>query len=114
MQRECRQTSLGMGLRVPDYPAHVTIEDPPMESSLGALTDVNASSDEGDDEAMLQMIAAVEVILRGLGEDVQRQGILRTPLRVARAMQCAVAGTYTFYFFIGHAFVHNLDDILSR
>ncbi|CAM6048357.1 unnamed protein product [Sphagnum compactum] len=38
------------------------------------------------------MMAAVKVLLRGLGEDVTRDGLLRTPLRVAQAFQAAIQG----------------------
>lgn len=77
-------------------PVCLASEDLFKEASLGGLTEARAlgvdASDTEDTVAMQQMIAAVEVILRGLGEDIQRQGILETPRRVAQAMQCAVAG----------------------
>ncbi|CAK9875890.1 unnamed protein product, partial [Sphagnum jensenii] len=38
------------------------------------------------------MMAAVKVLLRGLGEDVTRDGLLKTPLRVAQAFQAAIQG----------------------
>jgi hypothetical protein len=41
-----------------------------------------------------QMMAAVKVLLRGVGEDVTRDGLLRTPLRVAQAFQAAIQGIF--------------------
>ncbi len=41
-----------------------------------------------------QMMAAVKVLLRGLGEDVTRDGLLKTPLRVAQAFQAAIQGIF--------------------
>ncbi|KAL3688625.1 hypothetical protein R1sor_014934 [Riccia sorocarpa] len=53
----------------------------PMES----FVDRKASSES-------QMAAAVKILLRGIGEDVEREGILKTPLRVAKAFQSFVSG----------------------
>jgi GTP cyclohydrolase I len=41
-----------------------------------------------------EMMVAVKVLLRGLGEDVTRDGLLRTPLRVAQAFQSAIKGRF--------------------
>ncbi|CAM6081762.1 unnamed protein product [Calypogeia fissa] len=51
----------------------------------------------GEDGSLLplrlaQMMEAVEVLLQGIGEDVQREGLRKTPLRVASAFQGALAG----------------------
>lgn len=37
---------------------------------------------------------AVGVLLKGLGEDVNREGIRKTPFRVAKALREATIGTY--------------------
>lgn len=42
-----------------------------------------------------EMMVAVKVLLRGLGEDVTRDGLLRTPLRVAQAFQSAIKGRFS-------------------
>ncbi|CAK9857918.1 unnamed protein product [Sphagnum jensenii] len=45
-----------------------------------------------DPSKLSEMMVAVKVLLRGLGEDVTRDGLLRTPLRVAQAFQSAIKG----------------------
>lgn len=45
---------------------------------------------------------AVEVLLRGLGEDIRREGIKKTPLRVARAFRDGTRG-----------YKQNVDDIVQ-
>lgn len=47
----------------------------------------------GDNEMSLpNIVAAYTTILRGLGEDPQRQGLLKTPYRAATAMQFFTKG----------------------
>lgn len=41
---------------------------------------------------------AVEVLLRGLGEDIRREGIKKTPFRVAKAFRDGTKGSFFFYF----------------
>lgn len=51
------------------------------------------SRKEAEDESRLPAIeAAYTSILRELGEDTDRQGLLRTPLRAAKAMQFLTKG----------------------
>ena len=51
------------------------------------------SQREAEDESRLPAIeAAYTTILRGLGENTDRQGLLRTPLRAAKAMQFLTKG----------------------
>lgn len=42
--------------------------------------------------ADLEVQAAVEAILRALGENTSREGLIKTPLRVANAFKSAVQG----------------------
>lgn len=55
--------------------------------------DHNTSRKQTEDESRLPAIeAAYGSILRELGEDADRQGLLRTPLRAAKAMQFLTKG----------------------
>ncbi|XP_024389467.1 GTP cyclohydrolase 1 [Physcomitrium patens] len=50
------------------------------------------ASVDGDSSCLPDMMSAVKVLLDGLGEDVSRDGLLKTPLRVAQAFQGATKG----------------------
>lgn len=52
---------------------------------ISSAGDLRASSE-------LQMVAAVKLLLQGIGEDAEREGILKTPLRVAKAFQSFFSG----------------------
>lgn len=52
---------------------------------------VRTLDSEGPDTD-LEMQAAVETILRALGEDTSREGLIKTPLRVVNAFKSAVQG----------------------
>lgn len=45
-----------------------------------------------DDATLARMSEAVGVLLQGLGEDLGRDGLIRTPLRVAKALRFATKG----------------------
>lgn len=62
--------------------------------SVGAR--VRASEDsEAEDERAARIADAVETILKELGEDISREGILDTPLRYAKAMMYFTKGYQT-------------------
>lgn len=53
----------------------------------------DTSRKESEDNARLPVLeAAYATILRGIGEDIDRQGLLRTPARAAKAMQFLTKG----------------------
>lgn len=45
-----------------------------------------------EDESQEKMVSAVRTLLEGMGEDPEREGLLRTPKRVAEAMQFLTQG----------------------
>lgn len=48
---------------------------------------------EEEEPETLAVEAAVRVLLQGLGEDINREGIRKTPLRVAKALREGTRGT---------------------
>lgn len=69
------------------------------ENEDSSDTSTIASAD-GEKSSLADMMAAVKVLLEGLGEDVTRDGLLKTPLRVAQAFQGATRGTYSLFPFL--------------
>ena len=65
-----------------------------IETKKAAVQRVNETSrKEAEDESRLPVLeAAYMTILQGLGENTDRQGLLRTPLRAAKAMQFLTKG----------------------
>ncbi len=79
-----------------------------MNGALPPLSKVNPGSESRPDrntlngkeprlqapspELLQEMTAAVEQIIRGVGEDPQREGLLKTPKRVVEAMQFLTSG----------------------
>lgn len=55
--------------------------------SSASSTDLEELLEDGAD-----MVEAVQVLLQGLGEDVHRVGLIKTPLRVARSLAFATKG----------------------
>ena len=48
----------------------------------------------GEEPETIAIEEAVKVVLRGLSEDVNREGIRKTPLRVAKALREGTRGNY--------------------
>ena len=62
------------------------------------------SESKNEEEARLERMAkAVEVLLEGIGEDVAREGLLETPMRMAKALNFLTSGYST-----------SLDDVVSN
>ncbi|KTF84395.1 hypothetical protein cypCar_00005317 [Cyprinus carpio] len=74
-----------------------------------------ASRKEAEDESRLPALeAAYTTILRGLGENTDRQGLLKTPLRAAKAMQFLTKGYHeTIYDVLNDAiFDENHEELV--
>lgn len=56
----------------------------------------NGCSEVGKDASAIE--DAVKVLLLGLGEDINREGIRKTPLRVAKALREGTRGENMFFF----------------
>ena len=60
-------------------------------SSSSSSTDLEEEEEE-EDEGLSDMVESVKVVLQILGEDIRRDGLIKTPLRVARAFHFATKG----------------------
>ncbi len=49
-----------------------------------------------EEEETIAIVDAVKVLLHGLGEDINREGIRKTPLRVAKALREGTKGDFFF------------------
>lgn len=64
----------------------------PDSSDVGTWREERTRSVEDNEMSLPSLAAAYTTILRGLGEDPQRQGLLKTPWRAATAMQFFTKG----------------------
>lgn len=64
----------------------------PGSSEIESWRDEDPRSVEDNEVNLQDIIAAYTTILRSLGEDPQRQGLLKTPYRAATAMQFFTKG----------------------
>jgi GTP cyclohydrolase I len=66
----------------------------------------NCCGENGKDGAVIE--DAVKVLLMGLGEDINREGIRKTPLRVAKALREGTRGNKKCFFLFLKYIVSNL------
>uniref|UniRef100_A0A8B9GRB2 GTP cyclohydrolase 1 n=1 Tax=Astyanax mexicanus TaxID=7994 RepID=A0A8B9GRB2_ASTMX len=91
---------------VTEYLCHNGFSELSIESKKLPVQDQSESSrKKAEDESRLPALeAAYTTILRGLGENTERQGLLRTPLRAAKAMQFLTKGYHeTIYDILNDA-----------
>ena len=53
---------------------------------------LDLSHSSGDPESDPKMEAAVKILLKGVGEDPEREGLLKTPKRMAKALKFLTSG----------------------
>lgn len=64
-----------------------------VEDKLDITDEEMSSGNSGaDDRVVAQIAAHYEAIIRLIGEDVTREGLLKTPLRAAKALMFATGG----------------------
>lgn len=63
-----------------------------LESKHGLCKNEKDSKDSADSDRLSNIEKAYSTVLSELGEDVDREGLLRTPLRAAKAMQFLTKG----------------------
>lgn len=82
-------------VKMPGWSAGGAAGDPstvPSSSVMESWREERTRSLEDNEMSLPSIAAAYTTILRGLGEDPQRQGLLKTPWRAATAMQFFTKG----------------------
>lgn len=75
-----------------EKPTGKCISRAPCPSVMDRWKDEHTRSVEENQMSLPSIVAAYTTILRGLGEDPERQGLLKTPFRAATAMQFFTKG----------------------
>lgn len=76
----------------PQAPGADSAAHRPTTSVMESWKEERTRSVEDNEMSLPSLAAAYSTILRGLGEDPQRQGLLKTPWRAATAMQFFTKG----------------------
>lgn len=75
-----------------EQPTSKSITRAPCSSVMESWKEERTRSLEDNEMSLPSIVSAYTTILRGLGEDPQRQGLLKTPYRAATAMQFFTKG----------------------
>lgn len=75
-----------------ENPASKSVTRAPCSSVMESWRNERTRSVEDNEMSLPSIVSAYTTILRGLGEDPQRQGLLKTPYRAATAMQFFTKG----------------------
>lgn len=66
-----------------------------------------------DEPEILAIEEAVKLLLQGLGEDSNREGLKKTPLRVAKALREGTRGDFLFIISLDlHWFIHYSSSLI--
>lgn len=76
----------------PQPPCAEPVSQRPSSAVVESWREERTRSVEDNETSLPSLAAAYTTILRGLGEDTQRQGLLKTPWRAATAMQFFTKG----------------------
>lgn len=87
-----RPASVACRAAAPQAPGAESGSHRPTSSVMESWKEERTRSVEDNEMSLPSLAAAYTTILRGLGEDPQRQGLLKTPWRAATAMQFFTKG----------------------
>ncbi|XP_066522032.1 GTP cyclohydrolase 2 [Hoplias malabaricus] len=105
-QKSAEMNGMCSSKLVTEYLCHNGFGELSIESKKLPVQDQSETSrKKAEDECRLpELEAAYTTILRGLGENTERQGLLKTPLRAAKAMQFLTKGYHeTIYDILNDA-----------
>ncbi|XP_026132709.1 GTP cyclohydrolase 1 [Carassius auratus] len=115
-QKAAELNSMGKGKIVTEYLCRNGFSELTVDSKKVSVQHKNDTSrKETEEESPLPALeAAYTTILRGLGENTDRQGLLKTPLRAAKAMQFLTKGYHeTIYDVLNDAiFDENHEELV--